>query len=147
LEKQYDIINSIVNLIKNYDINEYNFVKDVTEIRGKNLSVFEKASSIDMALQRIYKITDLTPKITATPMYTDLIKEIKKESNNTASAKKRYNQAASSYNKRINMVPYSYFAKRWGFEKKPLFQSSYQSVQKHESKTDYETYNSKELFK
>jgi Uncharacterized conserved protein len=145
LEKQYDSINSIISLIKNYDKKEYDFVKDVTEARRKNISIFEKSNDIDFALQRIYKIADRTPEITATPMYKDLIKEIKKESSNTASAKKRYTQAASSYNKRISMVPYSYFAKMWGFEKKPLFKTSYQSIQKHESKTKNEEYNSKKI--
>ena len=146
LEKQYDIINSLVNLIKNYDKKEYSFVKDVTEARHKNTSIFEKSGFVDITFQKIYTIIDQTPEITSTPMYKNLSKEIKKESSNTASAKMKYNQVASSYNKRISMIPYSYFAKKWGFEKKPLFKTFNQSVQKHESKTENEIYNSKTLF-
>ena len=147
LEKQYDSINSIVSLIKNYDEKEYDFVKDVTALRQKNLSLFEKSHEMDIALQKVYSIIDRTPKITVTPMYSELLREIKKESNDTAAAKKRYNQIVSSYNKRISMSPYSYFAKIWGFEKKPLFQNSYGSVKKHKDKTTDETYSSKTLFK
>jgi Uncharacterized conserved protein len=147
LEKQYDSVNSIVALIKNYDSKEYEFVKDVTALRQKNLSIFEKSSKMDAALQKVYMVTDHTPKITATPMYNDLIREIRKEANETAEAKKRYNQAVSSYNKRISMAPYSYFAKIWGFEKKPLFQTSSKSVEKHKEKTEEEKYESKTLFK
>jgi Uncharacterized conserved protein len=147
LEKQYDSINSIFALIKNYDQKEYDFIKDITALRQKNISIFEKSSRLDAALQRVYTITDHTPQITATPMYNDLIREIRKEASETAEAKKRYNQAVTSYNKRIQMVPYSYFSKMWGFEKKPLFQTSTQSVEKHKIKTETEVYDAKSMFK
>ena len=146
LEKQYDNIDSMSRLLRQYDQKEYDFVKDVTLARRRNGTIFQKSADMEMAMQKMYKVIEQTPQITSTPMYKELNQQIRKESDEVASAKRKYISAASSYNKRISMIPYSHFAKKWGFEKKELFQTSADSVEKHREGMGHKTYHSQELF-
>jgi len=146
LEKQYDAINSLANVLQQHGDRELTFSKEVTLARGKNQTVFDRSSGIDMAMQQVYKMYNLTPRISSDPMYKRLMDDIKIEAENVAAAKRKYTATASSYNKRISMSPYSYFAKQWGFEKKELFQTSSGAVDKHNSKNEEERYNSKKIF-
>lgn len=136
LEKQYDAITSLLGVLNAHGDRELKFSKEVTLARGKNQTVFDKSAGIDMAMQKINQVYYATPRISSDPMYRSLMGDIKKEAENVAVAKKRYMSAASSYNKRISMAPYSYFAQRWGHEKKELFSAQTEKI-----------YDTKEIFK
>ncbi|WNY25813.1 LemA family protein [Methanolapillus millepedarum] len=144
IEKQFDIIDSMARLLRQYDQKEYDFVKDVTAAKSGN--VFQRAATMEMAMQKMYQVVEQTPTITATSMYKDLNGQIKAEAEKTMYSKRKYNTVASSYNKRISMIPYSFFAKTWGFEKKPLFKSSTQLVEEHSEGMNGKKYKSKEIF-
>ncbi|MCL2862842.1 MAG: LemA family protein [Methanimicrococcus sp.] len=147
LERQSAAIYSMVSVLQQHTDRELAFSKEIIQALGENQTVFAKSDVIDTAMRQIYRIYHTVPKISGDPMYKTLMNEIKREAEVVATEKKRYTSAASSYNKRISMAPYSLFAKLWGFRKKELFQTSAGIVYQHKSGAKENVYEPKNLFK
>ena len=130
LERRADLIPNLVSTVKGYMKHEETVIDSVTEARQNLLNaktLDEKAtasSKLDSAINALMVIVENYPDLKASENFTQLQDELAGTENRIAVARKNYNDAATKYNKEIQMFPGSIIAKMKNYEKVPYFEVS-----------------------
>lgn len=138
-QRRYDLIPQLESTVKGAANYEKSTLTEVIEARSKassvqisgdklteaNVAAFQKAQdNLQSALNKAISVTvERYPELTATETFKTFMVQVEGTENRISVARKNYNDAVQSYNKKIRMFPASIVANMSGFEKKGYFKS------------------------
>ena len=140
-QRRLDLIPNLVSTVKGYAKHESDVFTQVSEARSKaggqiNISdevlndpdAFARYQQIQdnlgASLQRLLMVTEQYPELKADQNFLALQDQLEGTENRITVARKRYNEAAQSYNSKIRSFPTNLIANMSGFEKKQYFAAS-----------------------
>lgn len=128
LQERADKIPNLVNTAKGYADQEERIAKLIAEGRKFETAMetgdLEAASEIsDNITVQIKNIQEDNP-FESDKIFTALMDEIAGSENRIKQERRRYNEIATVYNKKVTMFPSSFISGLFGFEEIPLFKAS-----------------------
>jgi len=136
VENQYqrraDLIPNLVETVKGYAAQEKNVLEEVTRLRsqwgearqsGNINKSLEAAQGLDSALSRLMLVVERYPELKSNQNFMKLQDQLEGTENRISVERRRYNQAAMNYNKKIRTYPGAFFAGIFGFERMALFEA------------------------
>jgi LemA protein len=136
-QRRADLIPNLVNTVKGYAKHEADVLEKVTEARShvgqiqvkadnpQSLQNFDKAQGqLSSALSRLMVVVEKYPDLKANTNFMELQSQLEGTENRIAVERKRFNEAALSYNVYIRQFPASMVASFRGFQPKPYFQAA-----------------------
>jgi len=136
VENQYqrraDLIPNLVETVKGYAQQEKSVLEEVTRLRSQwgearqsgdiNKSL-QAAQGLDSALGRLMVVVERYPELKSNQNFMKLQDQLEGTENRISVERRRYNQAALNYNRKIRTFPGAFFAGFLGFERMPLFEA------------------------
>jgi len=144
VENQYqrrtDLIPNLVATVKGYAAHERETLEAVTASRSQVGSIratpeilnnpeefakYQQAqNSLSSALSRLLLVVERYPDLKANQNFLQLQDQLEGTENRIAQERRRFNEAAQSYNTRVKQFPGRIFAGMFGFKEKAYFQST-----------------------
>ncbi|HAW57482.1 MAG TPA: LemA family protein [Bacteroidales bacterium] len=138
-QRRADLIPNLVNTVKGYANFEQKTITDVIEARAKatsvninpetlneaNLQEFQNAQEqLSSALSRLMVVVERYPELKANQNFLELQSQLEGTENRIAVERRKFNEMAQSYNKRIRTFPRNVIANMFGFERKAYFEAA-----------------------
>jgi LemA protein len=130
LQRRSDLIPNLVETVKSYASHETEVFTAIADARAKlagsttMAQTSEANTEMTSALNRLLVVVENYPNLKADTQYTALMDELAGAENRIAVARKDYNDAARSYNQRIQTFPNVILAGMFGFEKADYFEAA-----------------------
>ena len=127
LKKKFDLIPSLIEIVKGYTKHEKEILEEVTRMRSQWLSAkkidekIKATNNLDSALSRLIMVHERYPNIKADKIFINIQKNIGRIEGELAHERKVYNKRVSWYNLKLQQFPSSIVAKVFGFREKPFF--------------------------
>lgn len=128
LQRRADLIPNLVNTVKGYASHEQNTLSEVVEARAQatqtRIDVNDAAAmarfaqaqgELSSALSRLMAISESYPDLKASQNFRDLQTQLEGTENRIAVERRKYNEAAQSFNTYIKMFPRNLLAGMFGF--------------------------------
>ena len=143
-QRRADLVPQLVSTVKGAAEFEKSTFEAVTEARAQASSIkldpsqmteadlqqFQQAQdNLSKSLGRLMVTVEKYPDLKATANFKDLQAQLEGTENRIAVERKKFNEAAQSYNTMIRRFPKNLLAKIYGFEKRPYFQASPEASQ------------------
>jgi len=149
MQQRIDMLPTLAQAVKKYDIHEYKALKDVIEARSrwtKDASLNEKAQAfqeVDNAFLKIQAVFEKYPKLKADKLHKSIMGRgsISKMESILRDFRLAYNRVVQKYNERVSIFPRNVVA--WVHRFKQL---DYLSLGNQINQGKQETYKGKELF-
>jgi len=137
-QRRADLIPNLVATVKGYATHEKETLQGVVEARAKATSTTIDAGNMDAAsmqkfqaaqqglssaLSRLMVVVEKYPDLKANQNFMELQAQLEGTENRIAVERKRFNEAAKTYNLSIRMFPNSMLAGMYGFEKREYFKA------------------------
>ena len=137
-QRRADLIPNLVATVKGYAVHEQQTLEGVVSARSKatqisvdaenltseQLAKYQKAQGeLGAALGKLLAITENYPDLKANENFLSLQSQLEGTENRITVERKKYNEAARSYNTVIRQFPKNIVASMFGFEKKPYFEA------------------------
>lgn len=139
-QRRYDLIPNLVSTVKGYASHEEKVFTEITEARSKAGGVVNVDSSVvddeeklaeyqkiqgelGASLQRLLAVSENYPELKANENFLSLQDELSGTENRISVERKRYNDAARTYNTFIRKFPANIVANMNGFTKKAYFEA------------------------
>ena len=135
LQRRADLIPNLVSSVKSYAEHETEVFDAVLQARSELMSagnMQEKAnadSELDAALSRLNVVVEAYPELKSDTTYVGLMDELAGSENRISTARKDYNEAVRSYNRKLVTLPTSILAGMFGFEKADYFEADAAAAQ------------------
>jgi len=142
VENQYqrraDLIPNLVNTVKGYAAHESSTLEAVIQARSQATQIridpenltpealqeYQRAqANVSSALGRLLAVAESYPDLKANQNFLELQAQLESTENRIAVERKRFNEAAQSYNSYIRSFPRNIFAGLFGFERRPYFEA------------------------
>jgi LemA protein len=138
-QQRADLIPNLVATVKGYAAHEQGTLESVIEARAKatqitidpanltpeKLKEFQAAQGdITSALGKILALREAYPDLKANQNFLELQSQLEGMEHRIATARTRYNDAATTYKNKVEQPPSSFIASMFGFEPKPLFEAA-----------------------
>ena len=128
LKRRHDLIPNLVEVVKDYMGYEEEVLVKVTEAR--NLAMAAKGpaeagpaeAQLSSALGALYVVMEAYPDLKANQNVAQLQEELTSTENKIAFARQYYNDTATRYNTRTEVIPTNIVASMSGFKKEDLFE-------------------------
>ena len=138
LQKRYDLIPNLVEIIKKYMEYEKGLLREITELRTNLVSNswdfskdrFSKENQLSNALKTIFAVWENYPDLKANQSFVNLQKEWADIEDNIAAARRSYNAAIKVLNDKKLMIPYNFFASRMNIPEYPYFEAEDKAKEK-----------------
>ena len=137
-QRRSDLIPNLVNTVKGYASHEKETFQAVVDARTKatqmtisaddltpeKMQEFQKVQGeIGSALGRLLAITEAYPDLKANENFKELQAQLEGTENRISVERKKFNDAARSYNTAIRTFPRNLLAGMFGFDKRPYFEA------------------------
>ena len=127
LKKRYDLIPSLVDIVKGYAKHETDTLQEVTKMRvNAQKSDLNAAINNEMkigdALQSLLVIVEKYPDLKANTNFLDLQERLSKMEEEIAVSRRYYNGCVREFNDRCQMFPFNLIAGVFGFKALPMYQ-------------------------
>ena len=129
LKKRYDLIPSLVEVVKGYAKHETDTLQEVTQMRvnaqkGDLDTAIDSEIKIGDALKSIFLVVEKYPDLKANTNFLDLQERLSKMEEEIAFSRRYYNGSVREFNDKCQMFPFNLIAGMFGFDKKPYFEAS-----------------------
>jgi len=137
-QRRADLIPNLVNTVKGYADFEQETLQRVIEARSKatstninaeNLSpeklqqFQQNQSALSSALSRLMVVVERYPNLKANENFKQLQAQLEGTENRISVERRRFNEAARSYNTYVNQFPQKIYANLFDFEEKAYFEA------------------------
>jgi LemA protein len=137
-QRRADLIPNLVNTVKGYAEHEQETLQKVVEARSKatstninadNLSpeklqqFQQNQSALSSALSRLMVVVERYPNLKASQNFQQLQAQLEGTENRISVERRRFNEAARSYNTYIKQFPQRIYANLFDFEEKAYFEA------------------------
>ena len=138
-QRRADLIPSLVNTVKGYAEHEKGTLQAVIEARSKATGININADNMNAAsmkqfmaaqdglssaLSILMVVVERYPDLKANQNFLALQSQLEGTENRIATERRRFNEAAKTYNVSIKKFPGNIFANMFGFEKKDYFKAT-----------------------
>ena len=130
LQRRYDLIPNLVRTVQGFAAHEREILEEVTRLRsqwaaaGSPAERAEAAGRMEGALGRLMVVVENYPDLKANQNFLALQDELAGTENRISVERRRYNEAVRAYNTGIRRFPGSFFAERYGFERRTPFEAA-----------------------
>lgn len=127
LQRRYDLIPNLVEIVKGYAAHEKGIFVQITELRSqwaKAQTIQEKVDVSDQmssALSRLLMVVENYPDLKANQNFLTLQAQLEGTENRIAVERMRYNEAVRLFNSHIRTVFGSFFAKKRNLDKSAVY--------------------------
>ena len=135
-QRRMDLIPNLVNTVKGYASHEQNTLSEVVEARAQatqtRIDVNDAAAmarfaqaqgELSSALSRLMAISESYPDLKASQNFRDLQTQLEGTENRIAVERRKYNEAAQSFNTYVKMFPRNLLAGMFGFDPLNYFEA------------------------
>ena len=138
-QRRADLIPNLVNTVKGYAEHEKGTLQAVIEARSKATGININADNMNAAsmkqfmaaqdglssaLSKLMVVVERYPDLKANQNFLALQSQLEGTENRIATERRRFNEAAKTYNVSIKKFPGNIFANMFGFEKKDYFKAT-----------------------
>lgn len=130
LKKRFDLIPSLVEIVKGYAKHESSTFTEVTKLRsqwGATNDVngrIKTTNMLESALSKLLIIQERYPQLRANRNFQSLQRSISSIEAQILNERKYYNEVARRYNVRLQLFPRNIIAKIFGFKEKEYLEST-----------------------
>ena len=130
LQRRFDLIPNLVNVVKGYATHEQGVLEEVTRLRsqwGEAKTQEAKAGVASMfegALGRLMVVSENYPELKANANFIALQDELAGTENRINVERQRYNVAVQAYNVSIRQMPGAFVARMAGFGPRTSFEAA-----------------------
>lgn len=127
LKKRYDLIPSLVEIVKGYAKHETDTLQEVTQMRvnaqkGDLDTAIDSEIKIGDALKSIFLVVEKYPDLKANTNFLDLQERLSKMEEEIAFSRRYYNGSVREFNNKCQMFPFNLIAGMFGFKAVPMYQ-------------------------
>lgn len=127
LKKRYDLIPSLVEVVKGYAKHETDTLQEVTQMRvnaqkGDLGTAIDSEIRIGDALKSIFLVVEKYPDLKANTNFLDLQERLSKMEEEIAFSRRYYNGSVREFNDKCQMFPFNLIAGMFGFKALPMYQ-------------------------
>jgi len=127
LKKRYDLIPSLVEVVKGYAKHETDTLQEVTQMRvnaqkGDLDTAIDSEIKIGDALKSIFLVVEKYPDLKANTNFLDLQERLSKMEEEIAFSRRYYNGSVREFNNKCQMFPFNLIAGMFGFKALPMYQ-------------------------
>lgn len=138
-QQRADLIPNLVSTVKGYAAHEHGTLESVIDARAKATQITINSENltpeklqeyqaiqgdITSALGKILALREAYPDLKANQNFLELQSQLEGMEHRIATARTRYNEAATTYKNKVQQPPSSFIAGMFGFEAKPLFEAA-----------------------
>lgn len=137
LQRRFDLIPNLVETVKGYMSHESDVLTKVAELRTSwaNASTVSEKSKLDGelsgALKTIMAVAESYPDLKANSNFAQLQDELQNTEDKIAFSRQFYNDIATKYNTRLQVVPSNIIASMFHFEPEQLFEAESNEARKN----------------
>ena len=137
LQRRFDLIPNLVETVKGYMGHEAEVLEKVTELRtswANASSVAEKAeldNQLSGALKTIMAVSENYPDLKANQNFSELQQELQNTENKISFSRQFYNDSATMYNTKLEVVPSNIIASMFNFKPEELFKVESEEARKN----------------
>lgn len=131
LKRRFDLIPSLVEVVKGYSNYEKDTLEAVISARNKYLNAnstdgaLQADSSLSSALSRLFSLVESYPDLKANTNFLNLQHELSNTEKKIAFARQFYNDAVYKLNTKVEKFPSNIFANLFKFSKAEFFEVSH----------------------
>lgn len=129
-QRRFDLIPNLVAAIKGSLNQELEVFGAIAEARTRYSGAqtqeqkVQAASQVESALGRLLVITENYPELKSSVLVQDLLVQLEGTENRVAVERQKYNETVRVYNLKVKRIPGVIFAKVFGFDEQPYFESA-----------------------
>jgi LemA protein len=140
LQRRYDMIPNLVNIVSGYAEHEMELFRKVTNARADAVEaevmqdpkdVTAKDNILSSTLKTLFAVAEAYPDLKANQNFLELQKELADTENKIQSARRFYNNTVKDYNTKIQIIPINLVARMLRFNKRDFFELGDESVREN----------------
>lgn len=121
LKRRYDLISSLVDVVKGYNLHEKNIIENIVQMRAVSMGAIKvqdkEAAEIGLnnSLKNLFALAEQYPNLKASENFLALQHELGHVEQELQLSRRYYNGTVRNYNLRIVQFPSNLIAQKFGF--------------------------------